>query len=371
MARNSNVIFNCSEVIAACKGAKAAGQSLSTVFSIETTARPGPNGTKYMGLHCSVPGKKGRMMLRVVKEKHVGQIAPLDDAEVARINAERGGKYGGVKKRDRHPTLNVQKYNVRVETDDAGRPKGDLPGEENVSEYFQVCQFVDEFFYETMQARLADGSIILRDARRKDYPPGAIVVPSTKIVPFYQTHVSMESKTNPGAELANPISRTNMKFDKDTGMPKKVTFFDFTKSHRDAKTGKRSFEPLVFDGHPVTAHNVHLIASHSVFSGIVNMNAVCASNMGLSIPNEMEVVIVEPPATRGVGVDDVFEDGMFDDGDFPEDGEAKDEAPAEPAAAEPAAPAEPAAAPAPAPATAAVAEDDLADVLGDLGVEDA
>lgn len=327
MARKSNVIFNCSEVIAACK---AAGQSLETVFSLETNARPGPNGTKYINFYCSVPGKKGRMMLRVVKEKHVGQIAPLDDAEVARINAERNGKYGVVKKRDRHPTLNVQKYKVHVETDGDGRPKSDLPGEENLSEYFQVCQFVDEFFYKTIQARLADGSIILRDARRTDYPRGAIVVPSVKIAPVYQTHVSMEAKINPGAELANPISRTNMKFDKDTGMPKKVTFHDYTKTHRDPKTGKRTFEPLVFDGHPVTANNVHLIASHSVFSGIVNMNAVCASNMGLSIPKDMEVVIVEPPATRGVSVDDVFEEGVYDADGFPEDREAK--APAECAA---------------------------------------
>ena len=108
----ARVFFNCSELIAACEAAKAGSKPLSTVFSIDTTARPGPNGTKYMGLHASVPGKKGRLMVRVVREKHVGQIPPLDDGEVTRINAERGRKYGGVKKRDRHPTLNVQMYKV-------------------------------------------------------------------------------------------------------------------------------------------------------------------------------------------------------------------------------------------------------------------
>ena len=98
-----------------------------------------------------------------------------------------------------------------------------------------------------------------------------------------------------------------MKFDKDTGIPKKVTFCDYTKSHRNAETGRRAFEPLTFDGHPVTAYNVHMLSSHSIFSGIVNMNVVCASNMGISIPSEMEIVVVEPPATRSVGVDDVFD----------------------------------------------------------------
>jgi hypothetical protein len=353
---STEVIFNCSEIIAACEKAKAAGRPLSDVFYLETTARPGPNGTKYIGLYCSVPGKKGRLMVRVKRERHVGKIHPLDEAEVARINAERGGKYGGVKKRDRQPTLNVQKYNVHVETDDAGRPKGDLPGKENLSKYFQVCQFLDEFFYETMQARIADGSIVLRDARRKDYRPDAIVVPSTKIVALYQSHVTMEDKSNPGAELANPICRTSMKFNMETGMPQNVTFGDYTKMHRDAKTGTRSFGPLLFDGHPVTAHNVHLIAPRSVFSGVVNMDAVCSSNMGLSIPMSMATVIVERPATRGVSVNDVFDDDDFDDDDnFPEEDR---EAPAEPTAA----------APAPAPATAAVAEEDLAAMIGDLEI---
>lgn len=306
MARNK-VIFNCDELIAACEAAKADGQPLSTVFSIDTTARAGPNGTKYMGLHAAVPGKKGRLMVRVHREKHVGQIAPLDDAEVSRINAERGGKYGVVKKRDRHPTLNVQLYKERVEVDDRGRPTGDLPEEK--SEYFRVCQFIDEFFFETMQTRLGDGSIVLRDTRRKEYPPGATVVSNTKIVPFYQSHVSSEAKTNPGAELVNPICRISMKFDPDTGMPKKAAFLDYTKSHRDRKTGKRIFEPLAFNGSPVTAHNVHMIRTHSLFSGIVSIDSVCASSMGLSIPSDLEVVIVEPPAARGVSVDDVFEDG--------------------------------------------------------------
>ena len=176
MARNV-VFFNCSE--------------LSTVFSIDTTARPGPNGTKYMGFQASVPGKKGRLMVRVAKEKHVGQIPPLDDGEVTRINAERGSKYGGVKKRDRHPTLNVQLY--KPQTDD-------LPSDDEKSEYFRVCQFVNEFFYETMQERFADASIIHRDdARHMDSPAGAIVVPSTRIVSVIQTHVSREAKVNSGA----------------------------------------------------------------------------------------------------------------------------------------------------------------------------
>ena len=368
MTARSHVIFNCDELIAACNAAKAAGNSLSKVFSIETSARSGPNGTNYMGLSAKTAGKQGRLMVRVVREKHVGQIHPFDDVEVARINTERGGgKYGIVKKRDRHPTLNVQKYRTQVATDSAGTPMGDLPGDDQKSPYYQVCELVDQFFRDTMTNRIAKKTIAVRDGA--DTPAGAIIVSNVKITPFCQCIVSQDSKTNPGMKLANPICRTNMKFDLDSGMPKKVTFFDFTKPYQDAKTGKRSFEPLLFNGHPVTAHNVHWIEPHSDISGIVCMNAVCASRMGLSIPAEFEVVIVDPPPVKTVGVEDVFEDdGVFGGDDV---GVRGSNAVAPVAGPTPAPAPAPVAGPTPAPALAPVAEDDLAGVLNDLSVGNA
>ena len=57
-------------------------------------------------------------MMRVIKITYVGQIDLIDEVEVARINAERRVKCGGVKKCDRHPTLNVQVYK--------GKPKGEV-----------------------------------------------------------------------------------------------------------------------------------------------------------------------------------------------------------------------------------------------------
>jgi len=354
-----NTIFNPSEVIAACEAAKAAGLGLGAVFSIAKTARPGANGTKYSDLCCTVPGKSGRFMLRVVKEKHVGVIAPLDEAEVIRMNAESNQKFGSVKIRDRDPTINVQKYKVKVETDDAGRLTGELPGDDQISEYFKVNAFLDEFFYEELQKRIAENKIILQDARRKEYPDGAVVVSSTKICPVVQTSVSMQSKTNPGAELANPIVRTKMKFDKETGMPTKVQFYDFTKSHLDEQTRKRTFEPLTFNGSPVTANNVHKISTHSIVSGIVNFNAICFSNLGISIPGGFEVVIVEPPvAAQGVGVDDFFDDegaaAAFGDEFAGAGGAAPAPAPAKVED--------------PTPESGSMGDDDLADVISDLGV---
>ena len=318
MAKN-DAYFNTGEIIEACEKAKAETNDhpLSRVFSVETSARTGPNNTKYMSLSCTVPGKLNRrLMVRFIHEKHVGQIAPFDDAEVARINAERGDKYGMIKKRDRHPTINIQQYPTKVDIDDQGRAKGDLP--DQISEYYKVIAFIDEFFYTEMSRRIDNGSIILRDSRRKEYPPNAIVVPSTKIVPMMQTSVSTEAKLNPGTELANPICRINMKFDKDTGLPAKmVNFYDFNKRYTDKKGGT-CFEPLILGDGPVTIHNVHMIGAHSMVSGIANLNVVCSSNMGLSIPTAIEVLIVKLPSTDKVSVADVFRGNIFDDSKFGE-----------------------------------------------------
>jgi len=345
-SQKSRVIFNPREIIEACTRAKASGKPrpLTEVFEISDHAHSCLNNTKYMKLLCHTASKHGELRVRFAQEVHVGQIVPLDEAEVARFNAERGDRYGVVKKRDRNPTINIQKYPVRIETDDQGRPKGDLP--DKASEYFTVVELVDEFFFEEMEARLKSGRIVLRDNRRKDSSAGALDVPNTKIVPLVQTHVSATSKVNPDMELVNPICRISMKFDNETGLSKKAQFYDYTKPIYDNKPKPTSYEPLTFDGCPVTAYNVHRIRSHSKVSGIAHLDAVCSSNMGLSIPIEVAILVVEPPVILGVSISDVFED---------EDEDGAEAAVKAPAAKAPA---------------AAVSEDDLAKVLSELEVGD-
>lgn len=366
MAAKSNVIFNPSEIIEACEAAEAQGgdRPLSRVFEIDQVPRPGPNGTQYLGVTATTRTKKGRLLLRFTNEKHSSQIAPIDDIELARINAERGTKYGALEKRDRNPSITIQKYKTKIEVDDQGRPKSALPGLDQVSPYFRAIEYLDRFFYEEMTARKDAGKIVAYDPRQK-LAPGAVAVSSVRIVPMFQAQVSRDSKKNAGMELANPLVRINMKFDKDTQMAKKTQFFDFDKPLVDPASGKKSYEPLTFDGHPITGHNVHKIISHSTVSGISNLNAVCCSNLGISIPSDIEVLIVELPKFNSVGIDDVFEDDDNDGAPMP-----------------PAAKPEPAAAPAPAPAPSpapakpakaadapALSEEDLAGVLNDLGVD--
>lgn len=353
--KSKNAIFNACDIVAACVAAKAEGgdRPLAKVFEIAETARPSPKGPKYMDLYATVNGVKGRLMIRFKGEKHVGQIEPADDAEVARINAERGDKYGLVKKRERHPALSIQKYPVHIETDDAGRPKGPLPGPEGASQLYMALAYLDEFFCEEMEQRLADQRIVAKSSRHKEIPAGAVTVANTQIASLVQTHVSENATNNAGAELVNPIARCNMKFDKDTHMPMKIQFFDFNKSYVQEK--KKRYEPLTFDGNPVTGRNIHLLTTQSIVSGILNVNAVCASNLALSIPTAVEIVVVDVHVPQGVSLDDLLDD---DDDEIAADEPASDSAAAEPTDSAAAGPTD---------SPTAMSEGDLEGILGDMG----
>jgi len=303
-ATNKDPIFNCDEIITACEAALEAGRPLSDVFSISDSVRPGPNSTRYMNVYVKINSKFGRLKLRVKNEKHVGQIPPLEDSEATRMNAERNNKYGVIKSRNnRHPTLNVQEYSVPIETDDKGNIKGSLPDEDKQSKFFRVCYYLNEYFHSTMQDYLTKRRIIQHDARLKNNSTDAIIVHNTTIVPLYQSVISLEAKVNAGVKLANPICRITMKFDADSGAPTRVQFFDYTHPLPPPKY----YEQLTFDGQPVMANNVHRIKPHSLFSGIVSMDSICISKMGISIPITMHIVIIQPPIDYNVGIADVFE----------------------------------------------------------------
>lgn len=73
----SSVIFNVDEVLQACDQAVRAGgeTALAKVYSLDTSAYSGSNGTTYIPLYWRVPGKFWRLYLRFVNEKMSGQIA--------------------------------------------------------------------------------------------------------------------------------------------------------------------------------------------------------------------------------------------------------------------------------------------------------
>lgn len=361
---NKPVLFTCKEILDEYEKHIASGMEhgavLDKMFKIGDTARAGPQGTKWGDFIVTANGKVGRPKLRFIKETHTGQIPPLDDAEVTRLNSTTRGQKYPVSKRDKDPSVLIMKYRGKVETDDNGKLKEEIP-KDRESPLYAVIALFDEFFRKTMRARIASRSIAVDDDPDSPLPAGTIAVQSPKVCAMAQSRVSPSAKSNPGMVLANPMARMKIPFDKDTGMPKRVEFRDFTKSYFKEVDGKKkkTFEILTFEGNPVTAHNIHNIAPYSTVSGIANMGSVCYSNLGISLPMPVEVLVVDPPKIQAVSVDDVFDDDEFDDDD---DDNSSAAAPAAPAAV----PAE-AAETAPAPdAPAAMSETDFSDVLDGL-----
>lgn len=299
--------FRAHEIISACENAiESSGpdeRPLAKVFSIGTKARPGPQGVQYLDVYYTVPDKKpARLRVQFVNEKHVGRIDPLDEAEVHRLNQTLGDKYAPYKKRERKPQLSIQKYATFIRTDQEGNPEEALP-EDMRSNYFKVIEYLNEFFNDEMKKRLADNKIGVFDARlASKYPPDFITTKNTKIVSMIQTHFTPDPK-NPTkvVPLANPISRISMSFDKNN-LPRKAQFFDGTKPGVH-----EPFEPLLFDGCPVTANNIHNLVSRSIVSGIVDLGSVCLSNMGISLLAELELVVVNPPVREeSISLTDAF-----------------------------------------------------------------
>jgi hypothetical protein len=309
-------LFDAKEINNACKNAISLNKPLGSIFYLGTkmaplesvcmadTVRAGPNGTHYISLNASIGAKTGRLVVRMLGELHVGRIAPMDEQEVARINSEQSNsKFGQIKIRDRNPTINVQKYNIRVATDDlTGEIIGELPGPETQSEFYQMVSYINQFFTEAI-AGLQDRKAIVLQNPRVPTPPGAIAVSSIKIAELVQDFVSPRALKNAGMALANPITRVAIRFKKDAPYGADgVKFYDKTKPVMNS-SGGRSFEEINYTG-----LNIHNVKSQSKIYGTVDYGAICCSNMGISIPTSIKMMIIEPPVDRAQAVEDVFGD---------------------------------------------------------------
>lgn len=301
--------ISAKDIIDACLQAIAEGgeNPLFRVFDISKTVRDAKNGTKFANIMCTVKGQTyPQLQIRFKNEVHTGFIPPLDDADVSLMNSNGKGKFV-IEKRNKDPTINIQKYKVPVETNEKGDLVGELPEDEK-SEYFQLIAFLDTFVRDKITERLKDKTYQVRDAGATDNNPGTTIIPNGRIVPLIQTHISNDAEKNPGGVLYNPIARMSMKFDAKDGSSKGIQFFDHKKPIAVAGKAKPQYEELKFDGQPVTAFNVHKITSSSIVWG-VDRRSVCFSKMGASCPSNLQLLMLELRSrNHKLGVDDAISD---------------------------------------------------------------
>lgn len=328
--------------------------------------RPGNKGTQWVGIRftdaASVSGRLSR--LRINGERHIGQIMPASAAGVAELSAQNKNPNVKIEQRTRKPTITIQKWAAQVKTNEDGiTPLTDadgqpiLPGDEMLSDYYMVASLINEAFTTEVKERIDRGMALLMKAAemkradkavtaqaveeafiaangprrprdmilssdsigtiRKLFPAQkdtdlltktAIINTNVKIAALVQEYISDQAKKNAGLLLPNPMTRMTMEFDPAPNAAA-TTFFDKSKPYL-AEGGKQRYDVGKVNGEPINNDNVHYaIKSRTIVDGIVNMDAVCFSNMGISIPVKIEAVVYEePPAFREtLSVDDVYE----------------------------------------------------------------
>jgi len=372
------------------------------------STRKGNNGTQWLNVsYTDENGLKGRIIARINGERHTGQIMPGTEQGVADLAARSKNPNAKIEKRTRKPAIQIQKWKSHVKTEEDGVTivcdadgQPILPGDEMLSDYFRMAYHIGEAFYTEAKERVDRGLELVssvaaakkanRDATAADvltafnteqgvrrpgdmilssesvgairrlFPggrdsdvlsKGAIITSNVKIAQLVQEFISDQNKKNPGLPLPNPMTRMGMNFDNVTGVAQ-MAFFD--KSAPYIADGKQKYDIGKVDGDPINGDNVHLfVLPRSGLDGIINMDSVCFSNMGISMPVKAEVLVVDKPAARGIDLDDVYD---FDDMEV------------ELVGVELAAGVTPAAAAA-APAAAAPVDDNYDDLLGELGAD--
>ncbi len=291
------VLFTPNDIITACEAAKAVGDiNYESVFTIHPRSRSSTGGNAtYFDLTARTPGKEGKLLLKFKDELFVGRIMPLSGVEFTRDPS-------------RAPTLGVQQYPGGAQGP-GPHESGDVAAlleQQKQSDYFRAIALLDEFFQAAVAKLLSQGTL----CKKAGTPPeGGVRIKNDHIISLYQRAISMSARENPGQPLTNPITRIRLNFD-EQGNPRKGTeYYDLSSRvpNPDAP-GRYLYSNLKFDDEPFCARNVHKILPGSKISGIVDLSAVCASSMGISVPAAILCLYVELAAARRYSPADIFGD---------------------------------------------------------------
>jgi hypothetical protein len=352
------IIFNTSEVAKHFSELKASGRDSwwTGVLSFDWGAfRKGGNGTHWANVnYTDAAGVSGRLILRINGERHSGQIMPKTEAGVAELRALK--PQSNVSERTKSAAILIQKWSARVPTrddeitvltDEAGVPK--YPGDDKLSPYYQVACGLSEAFTSEAKERVDRGTAFIAKVAemkrsdknvtvqavleatgprragdlivsasdvttiRKSFPAqkdvdailkGATIASCTKITNLVQEYISDHSQRNAGCLLPNPMTRIVMKMG---GAGVQTTFYD--KGLPYTADGKSKYDVAKVDGLPISEENVHkFIESGCLVDGIVDLGAICISNMAISLPPTASVLVVEAKVSAAIDLDDVYDD---------------------------------------------------------------
>ena len=137
---------------------------------------------------------------------------------------------------------------------------------------------------------------ISRTSRKKEgTSPPALIVQNSSVIQLYQSSISANAREGAGNDIPfeRHITRIPIKFNED-GKPRiDFPITDLDKPYKDLSTGKLAYHELHLDGETVNVNNVHKIPTRSTINAIVILDAVCLSQMGISIPIGLGLLMVK------------------------------------------------------------------------------
>lgn len=369
MTSTESFTFKTSDIVNHFKQLKSTGQKKwwTGVIRFEYEhVRSGKNSTKWISVYytpdpSSVKPRKLSIVIR--KEVHSGQIMPLLAEDVVELKAK--FPEARIEQRTMKPSLQFQKWSKQVPTqedrispilNESGNPI--VPDDEYLSQYYQLAYDVDFIFKTEMKERTERGTFmmvylsqnkaasvkevraavghvndcdtIIRDddanTIRENYPDkyvelmkGILTVSSTKVSTIIQERISDKAPKNKGAKLPNPMTRITIPFDtkpSKPGMPSPITILDKSKPFKC--NGKKGYENATYNAAPVDSNNIHLfIPSRSLIDGIINMDSICFSQLGISLPVKASIIVVQQPIKREnnaiTACNEIFGDEFDDD----------------------------------------------------------
>jgi len=310
--------------------------------------RSGKNNTKWISIKYrqKLSDNFSRLNVIIVGEIHTGQIMPNTLEDVAEIKAR--NPEAKVEQREMKPSLQFQKWSKQVQTQEDRvsliiQPNGKplLPGDEYLSKYFQVAAYVDEIFKKEIQERIErytmlvvhlaqnkgikdtpesmqelrkqighvnDGDTIVQDSDYKSlkekFPKsidelikGFVKITNSKCSSIIQEYISDRALKNRGQRLPNPMTRVTIPFDSKGSAANLVNILDKNKPFKSS--GRIGFERGLINGEPVNANTIHkFIVSKCVIDGVICLDSICCSQLGISIPIKITTMIVKQPVKR-------------------------------------------------------------------------
>lgn len=308
--------------------------------------RPGKNNTRWLSIKYrnGVTDNFNRLNVIIFGEVHTGQIMPNKLEDVAELKAK--NPESKVEQRQLKASLQFQKWSKQVQTQEDkvslvienGQPV--LPSDEYLSKYFQVIEYIEYIIKTEIRERIErytciivymannkglkdssetaqlirkeighiiDGDTIIQETdyrSLKDKFPicideltkGFIKVHSTKCSAIIQEYISDKAPKNRGQKLPNPITRVTIPFDLK-GKPLNLTILDKNKAFKC--NGKLGFDMATINEEPITADNIHkLIVSRCTVDGIICLDSICFSQLGISLPVKASTIIVKQPSKR-------------------------------------------------------------------------